>query len=782
MNRPAIARHRDSDQSEQPLVQHLQETARLCADSAQKIDAKEAGRLLGLLHDFGKYSTEFQEYLTNKQKGEQIVDHSTAGAQLLWRNLNGYGKESCLISQMLALCLVSHHGGLIDCLSPDGSENSFQKRISKEDAKTHLQECLAQADKEIAEALPWPDEAAAQRFLRSFWPCIAPAIKIKEPARLRQFRLGMITRFLWSCLIDADRISSADFAYPANVKLRRSGPVDWQTAIERLEAKTFPAGNDSVNAIRQAVSEQCRKRAEDPQGIYTLTVPTGGGKTFASMRYALHHAKAHQLDRIIYIIPFTSIIEQNADEIRKVIEQPDDERPWVLEHHSSLEPEKRSQRMELATENWDAPIIFTTMVQFLEALFGGGTRSGRRMHNLAKAVLIFDEIQSLPVKCAHLFCNAVQFLADQAGSTAVLCTATQPVLHELRCPDKGQLVLAENHRLIDPSLTPPLLNRVRIKNQVRPQGWTAGELADLALQQLADKGNCLVVVNTKTWARNLYERCAGQTEYAAHLSTNLCPAHRKTILDAVKERLAARQPVLCISTQLIEAGVDVDFNAVIRFLAGLDSIAQAAGRCNRNGKLEQAEVLIVNPQTENISQLEDMMEGRNISRRIFAETAEADLLQPDVMTRYFKYYFHNRAGIMSYPLTAQQAKRRDTLLNLLSDNPLNGRHEKGAVMLQQSFKAAGKAFAAIDAPTQAVLVPYEEGKNIISELCAADDANRTWKLLRQAQQYSVNVFPHVWQKLLDCGAVRPVREDEDIYFLDEHYYSPEFGLSVEAKA
>lgn len=718
MHRTAIARRRDSDQAEQPLVQHLQETARLCADSTQKIGTEEAGRLLGLLHDFGKYSTEFQEYLTaNKQRGK--VDHATAGAQLLWQHLNGYGKESCLISQMLALCLVSHHGGLIDCLSPDGSENSFQNRIRKDDAETHLQECLARADKEIAEALPWPDEAAAQRFLRSFWPCVAPAIKIKEPARLRQFRLGMITRFLWSCLIDADRISSADFAYPANVKLRRSGPVDWQTAIERLEAKTFPAGNDSVNAIRQAVSEQCRKRAEDPQGIYTLTVPTGGGKTFASMRYALHHAKAHQLDRIIYIIPFTSIIEQNADEIRKVIEQPDDERPWVLEHHSSLEPEKRSKRMELATENWDAPIIFTTMVQFLEALFGGGTRSGRRMHNLAKAVLIFDEIQSLPVKCAHLFCNAVQFLADQAGSTAVLCTATQPVLHELRCPDKGQLVLAENHRLIDPALTAPLLNRVR------PQGWTAEELAELALQQLADKGNCLVVVNTKTWARNLYERCAGRTEYAAHLSTNLCSAHRKKNLDAVKERLAATQPVLCISTQLIEAGVDVDFNAVIRFLAGLDSIAQAAGRCNRNGKLEQAEVLVVNPQTENISQLEDMLEGRNISRRIFAETAEADLLQSDVMTRYFKYYFHNRASIMSYPLNAQQAKRTDTLLNLLSDNPLNGGYEKGSTMLQQSFKAAGKAFAAIDAPTQAVLVPYEEGKNIISELCAADDASRT---------------------------------------------------------
>ena len=190
----------------------------------------------------------------------------------------------------------------------------------------------------------------------------------------------------------------------------------------------------------------------------------------------------------------------------------------------------------------------------------------------------------------------------------------------------------------------------------------------------------------------------------------------------------------------------------------------------------------MNPQTENINQLEDMLEGRNISRRIFAETAEADLLQPDVMTRYFKYYFHNRASIMSYPLTAQQAERTDTLLNLLSDNPLNSGYEKGSTMLQQSFKTAGRAFAAIDAPTQAVLVPYGEGKNIISELRSTDDPSRTWELLRQAQQYSVNVFPHVWKKLLTGGAVRPVREDEDIYCLDERHYSPEYGLSVEANA
>lgn len=784
-----IARLCACSQTEQSVCEHLQEAAELCEKFAKKIDAEYAGRLIGLLHDFGKYSNEFQAYLRGNEAKRGDVDHSTAGAQWIWQHCGKYGERGCLIGQMLAVCLASHHGGLLDCLKLDG-KNGFHERISKDDGKTHLGECLTQADKKILEQL-FDDGKEIKVFLNKFWPKVFSLIgSEKESKLLKQFRLGLFTRFLFSCLIDADRISSADFEHRENKRLRSAEQINWDIAIKRLEAKQFQVRNEKVDAIRREISDQCRKRADDEQGIYTLSVPTGGGKTFASMRFALHHAKTHQLDRIIYIIPFTSIIEQNADEIRKALEQESDELPWVLEHHSNLireriteqeEQDEQSRYYDLATENWDSPIIFTTMVQFLETLFGGGTRSARRMHNLAKAVLIFDEIQTLPVKCFHLFCNAVQFLADHARTTAVLCTATQPLLNKLPYSEKGQLVIPEGHELVD-NMTAIFdqLKRVQIKNFVRKQGWSDGEIAELALKQIAENGNCLVIVNTKSWARKLYELCTASTDHQQvfHLSTNLCPAHRKKILTEVRQRLDAKLPTLCISTQLIEAGVDVDFNSVIRFLAGLDSIAQAAGRCNRNGNLQHGEVFVVNPQEESINRLEDIKIGRDKALRIFCEKQEDDLLNPETMSLYFKYYLHERAKDMCYPLDKKQIDRDDTLLNLLGDNHLNNNWHENTLLLQQPFKAAGRIFQAIDAPTQSVLVPHDdEGKRIIGELCASYHAAEVYKLLRKAQQYSINIFPDVWRRLQAAGAIYPAHEDLEIYCLHEQYYSENFGLS-----
>ena len=263
-----------------------------------------------------------------------------------------------------------------------------------------------------------------------------------------------------------------------------------------------------------------------------------------------------------------------------------------------------------------------------------------------------------------------------------------------------------------------------------------------------------------------------------HLSTSLCPAHRKKILNTVRQRLDEDLPVLCISTQLIEAGVDIDFNSVIRFLAGLDSIAQAAGRCNRNGNLPTAQVFVVNPKEEKIDMLPDIKEGRDKALRVFSEKKDAELLNPEVMDLYFSYYFYERASLMAYPLTEKQAGRSDTLLSLLSDNHLNiGRTQP--LQLRQSFKVAGKAFKAINAPTQAVIVPYGEGREIIAKLCAEFEPSKAYQLLKQAQKYSVNVFPNVWRKLNEAQAVSSVQEGEEIYCLDERYYSNNFGLFIE---
>uniref|UniRef100_UPI0040566EAE CRISPR-associated helicase Cas3' n=1 Tax=Candidatus Electrothrix sp. TaxID=2170559 RepID=UPI0040566EAE len=795
-NKNYIAHRRSTDQTKQTVAEHLLEVAAICGRLAGKAGTPEAGCLLGLLHDLGKYSTDFQEYIKSATgmlnpdidneyvdakalKGK--IDHSTAGAQWIWQRFNEYGPQGKLVGQILAVCLASHHGGLLDCLKVDG-KNGFQKRIAKEDTKTNLQECLQVGDNEVLKQL---EEFSGKRFLENFWAHLVKIVapEKKESPVMQQFRLGLFTRFLFSCLIDADRINSADFEDPAKAEARSTGAVDWQLAIERMEAKnaSFTIRNE-IDTIRRAISEQCRKRAEDEQRIYTLTVPTGGGKTFASMRYALHHAKKHKLEHIIYIIPFTSIIEQNAEEIRKVLEQESDPFPWVLEHHSSLEPEELDWRTKLITENWDAPVIFTTMVQFLEVLFGGGTRGARRMHTLANSVLIFDEIQSLPVNCVHLFCNALQFLVDHTGSTAVLCTATQPLLDDLRHRDKGQLDIPAGHELVeDVAETFRQLKRVEVNNQVRTPGWSEEEITELALEELEEKGNCLVVVNTKKWAQQLYERCADELEKGKifHLSTSLCPAHRKEILAEVRKRLDNGLPVLCISTQLIEAGVDVDFNSVIRFLAGLDSIAQAAGRCNRNGNLPTAEVIVVNPEEEQIDMLEDIKIGRDKALRIFSEAKDSDLLNPEMMSQYFRYYFYDRADIMSYPLNEKQAGRTDTLLSLLSDNQLNTGRTANSIMLQQSFQTAGRAFKAIDAPTQAVIVPYGRGKEIIADLCADYEPSKAYDLLQQAQQYSVNVFPNVWRKLKEAQAVYPVQPGEEIYCLYEQHYNEDFGLSTE---
>ncbi len=799
MKKEFIAHYRSDDNKIQTVYEHLEGVSSISRKLAEKLELPEAGILLGLLHDLGKYSQTFQTYIKSgtgmlnpdiddaymdarEFKGK--IDHSTAGAQWVWQRFNNYGPKGKLVGQILGVCLSSHHGGMLDCLRVDGT-NGFLKRIGKDEQNTHLQECLEMGDNKILNKL---EAIASEDFLKTFLSKIITIVapEKKEHNRLKHFRLGFFTRFLFSCLIDADRIDSADFENPDIAKMRQKGVIDWQTAIDRLEntLSNFKVKN-RVDELRNKISCQCLKRACDPQSIYTLTVPTGGGKTFTSMRYALNHAKAHKLDHIIYIIPYTSIIDQNARVIRKVLERDGDKYPWVLEHHSNLEPEQQTWHSKLCAENWDSPVIFTTMVKFLEVMFGGGTRDVRRLHNLANSIIIFDEIQNLPVNCVHLFCNGLQFLVDHAKTTAVLCTATQPLLDGVN-RDYGAITIPPGNELAGDTARPfKELKRVKVEDLTRPRGWNEEEIADLSLKQMRKKGNCLVIMNTKAWARRLYEKCEPQIDKGAtlYLSTNLCPAHRKKILQNIQERLKKKLPVLCISTQLMEAGVDVDFNSVVRSLAGLDSIAQAAGRCNRNGNLKTSQVYVVNPSEEAIDLLEDIKIGRDKAKRILAEGEHEDFLNPSAMNRYFSYYFYERAEHMKYCLTAKQAGRQDTLLNLLSDNPRNiGREknpQKAALSLQQSFKTAAKAFRAIDAPTQAVIVQYEEGKNIVAGLCADLEPGKAYNLLKKAQKYSVNLFPNVWRKLKEVDAVYPVQKGEEIYYLDERHYSTEFGVSIE---
>ena len=800
MKKRIIAHVRSSDSQEQTLEQHLSEVSDIAGKLASKIGMKETGQLLGLMHDFGKYSEQFQTYIQSATgllnpdldddyvdsialKGK--VDHSSAGAQWVWDRFKGSG-QGRLCGQILSLCIASHHSGLIDCLKPEGA-HGFMDRMQKAEDKTHFQECSKKVDKDILKtAEQLADKPLIKIMLDQMRCFLGDHNGLKMSSKIKAFYLGFWTRLLFSCLIDADRINSADFENPHFSDERRNSSIQWKVAIERFENfinNIKP--QEKIDFIRRDIADHCKLLSDQKQGIYSLTVPTGGGKTYSSLRFALHHARKHHLERIIYVIPYTSIIEQNAEAIRKVIERDEDDRPWVLEHHSNLEPELQTWRSKLVSENWDAPIIFTTMVQFLETLFSGGTRGVRRLHQLSNSVVIFDEIQTLPINCTHLFCNAINFLSSYAGMTAVLCTATQPLLDKLKTPEKGQLHLPPENELVN-DITKLFmdLKRVDILNRIKTGGWSADEIVQLMLQEYIEKGSCLVIVNTKTWAQKLFQLSIPHIEKDGlfHLSTNQCAAHRKDLFKTIKDRLDRGLPVLCISTQLIEAGVDIDFPCVIRFLAGLDSIAQAAGRCNRNGRSSTATVHVINPDQENINTLKDIKEGIEITRRVINESKDGDLLTPDKMQQYFNYYFYARAEDMSYTLSAKDIGRSDNLLNLLSDNKLNPGLDIRGLCLRQSFMTAGRAFKAIDAPTQSVIVPFGEGKQIIVDLCAVAkefNAAKYYKLLKNAQKFSVNVFPNIWEKLLKHPAIHEIQEGEGIYYLDERFYSEDFGLSTE---
>jgi len=770
---------------------------------------------MGLLHDAGKYSKTFQDYIgsavgqINPDAEEYVdakglkgkIDHSTSGAQYIWRMLQDKTDiEWQLARQIMTLSIVSHHSGLIDCLSPVG-EDVFMKRMEKPDNRTHFDEVFAKSDEAIKESIRRclaSDAIGAD--LKSFLERLSTLIPM-----IGAFNLGMLTRFLFSALIDADRLDSAHFENPKAKAIRFNNEgVDWNALIVKLDQHLakFEQRNH-VDAIRADVSTHCANFSAREKGLFSLTVPAGGGKTLASLRFALSHAEKHKMDRIIYVIPYTSIIDQNAAVVRKVLEDKSNPGKIVLEHHSNLTPENDTWQSKILSENWDAPIVYTTAVQFLETLFAAGTRGARRLHQLANAVIVFDEIQTIPIRTIHIFNNAINFLVRQCGSTVVFCTATQPILDKVD-KDKGAASLS-NHPEMMPDVSGLFkdLCRVKVTDERKNGGWQDYEIACRVIRELWESGSVLIIVNTKAAAQSIYKLCkeklaTGNPAQVFHLSTSMCPAHRMVVLEEIKTCLDPDnpKPVICVSTQLIEAGVDIDFGCVIRYMAGLDSIAQAAGRCNRNGLRDKpGKVLIINSVNENLDKLTDIRIAKEKAERVLGEFTkdpdkfDHDLIGPKTMELYYKYYFFDRANEMAYPITSKKIGRDGDLLSLLSLNDLSVQSYKRAngkspaFLLRQSFKSAAEAFAAIDAPTEGVIVPYgKEGERIIADLCGAFDVKKQYDLLKKAQRYSVNVFPNIFRKLLDNQCIHEVQEGSGIMYLESQYYSAEFGLSVEQVA
>jgi CRISPR-associated endonuclease/helicase Cas3 len=776
------------DGREQPTRQHLQECAEYAYNIGKKFAASETCRTTALFHDMGKISSEFVEYLKHsymneklgkKPKGKGSVVHSTQGAKFLYESQSGSGINdliAALVREISAICIANHHGSLMDGISPCGDTPFRDRLIRENDDLHHYAEIIKAAENEYSFISSMSD---------TFKRCESELREFTETCKVNNlnvaFMLHLLTKSVFSCLVDADRYNAYCFEINKKPEIKIQLPP-WEDYAQRLEQKisSFLADSD-INIIRRDISEKCLCAANQPKGVYRLDVPTGGGKTLSSLRFALSHAKIHGAEHVIYVIPYLSVLEQTAKDIKEALQfQPADD--FILEHHSNLivsENQDEAQAYRLLTDRWDSPITITTMVQFLESIYSSKSSALRKFHNMANAVFIFDEVQSLPLKCTYLFNEAVNYLHYCAGCSILLCTATQPPLNEAERP----IYLSKPSALIsDISESFHNLKRTHIEDKSISGGYSTDMLQRFVLSKFNEEGNCLVILNTKKDAAKLYcvlERyiqANSQTQIELiHLSTAMCPAHRLNTIKTIKSK--KQKNILCISTQLIEAGVDISFGCVIRAIAGLDSIAQAAGRCNRNGEDPNGKnVYIVNIAEENLSMLPDIKCGADITYRILAEHT-SDLLSPAVIKRYYKEYFYKQKSQMSYPV-----KESGNLYDLLSTNQkgIGAFQNSGGTKppaLRQAFQTAGELFSVIERRTTSVLVPYTDGAKLAEDYRKAN-IKRKNALLRQIGRYSVSLYPYQIEKLDELRALTLI--DNEILTLDGRYYSDKLGVIFDA--
>ncbi len=704
------------------------------AGFAEAFGAAEYGRLLGLWHDLGKYSQEFRAYLYRENGLEASletlpgkVDHSTAGAQHAVRQ---FGNE---LGRLLAYCIAGHHGGLPDAEASQSTGTSLRQRLAKQVPST---------------------SAAPSALLERPAPTM-PRLNLGAREQEAAFRLSVFCRMIFSCLVDADFLATERFMRPDKSAERRHEPpalAELQPVLDtHLDELQHQAPVTPVNCWRQAVLEACRQAADEPPGLFSLTVPTGGGKTLSSMAFALRHAVQHDMRRVIYAIPFTSIIEQNAEVFRKALSAagPD----VVLEHHCNMDPDQETRFGRLSAENWDAPIVVTTNVQFYESLFANKPSRCRKLHRIARSIIVLDEAQSLPVELLRPTLAMLEELCRNYGCTVVLCTATQPAVTHREDFSIGlrgvREIVADVPQLF------AALRRVEVVQE--------SELKDDALiERLLQKENerSLCIVNTRKHAACLFEmlneKGSDGHDGFFHLSAQMCPAHRTDVLNKIRTRLDAQSPQPCrvISTQLIEAGVDIDFPVVFRAMAGLDSILQAAGRCNREGKLDRGRLYLLETEGGTFPEVHRAAQAtREVAR------THADLTSLEAINAFFKLHFWQRK--------AEWDKRKIMQAFSLSN-----------VGLHAQFRKVAGEYKLIRDEQVGVIVPYgKKSQQLITALKnMRDPPGRGFA--RGLQAYSVGLRDRQLRKLIENAAVT---QYHDQYWVveNEHAYDQNLGLRLE---
>ncbi len=722
-----------------PLTDHLQDTASRAERFATAFGSAEWGGLGGLWHDLGKFSDAFQAYLSKSAGSGDVthesemtgrVDHSTAGAQ--------HAAQLGPAGRLLSYCIAGHHAGLPDNV---GGESGLSARLEK------TIEPIDAAPAEILgrrlPPLPW------------LWP--------RRPG----FALAFYTRMLFSCLVDADFLDTERFMNLARAGRRPDDPPSCAMLLERLDRhlaeKRRNAADTPVNRRRAEVLALCREKASEAPGFFSLNVPTGGGKTLSSLAFGLSHAAAHGLRRVVYAIPFTSIIEQTTDVFREAL---GDLRGEVLEHHGNLDsddPARQSDRLRLAAENFDATLIVTTNVQLFESLFASRPSRCRKLHRLAKSVIILDEAQTLPPRLLAPTLAALEELVKNYGATVVLCTATQPAVEKR---DRFPIGLEGATPIID---DPVSLHRTLRRTSVELLGRLENpELVD----RLRGERQVLCVVNSRRHASDLFALLDDPD--VLHLSASMCAAHRAEVVAEIRRRLRAGEPCRVVSTQVIEAGVDVDFPAVYRAAAGLDSIAQAAGRCNREGVLMTEDgqprlgrVFVFDYDAKAFPTDPSISRAADCFRQV-APDHLSDLLSPQAVEHYFRLHYWQQGGDdgQGWDRGAEQQSIMDCFAP-------DKKH-----LLHAQFRTAAEAYRLIDDAQVRLLVPHgERGRALIRELEGLPDPPEPWQLRafdRKAQRYVVGVYEQGLRRLLQNSAL--LERHGRYYVGNDEAYDGKVGL------
>lgn len=793
---------------EESVAEHTKKTVFLCNEKGKRCGLSQVMLLCGIYHDTGKNKQKYDNYLHNdkaiRQKLRGTIAHASTGAKyfydMYYDNFIENSKSIKYMIEMISYAIAAHHG-LFDCVNIEHID-IFLKKLDKVD--DYNEACNnAKQDYLNEYELDKIFKNAANEFnivwdkMRELFNILKPKIMSKNDKNVKEmlfecrfFLFSCLQRLILSILIDSDWEATSDFMENINTlskqskfdkkeifkKAKENFEVYMQNKQQSIHISQIT--DKKILAARNFLQNECRQFAKYPAGIYCLPIPTGGGKTLSSLCYALEYCKKNiKTERIIYVSPYISITEQNAQVFRDAIGMDE----WVLEHHSSVIRNEKTENEDYRSNwtlkydmNWEEPFICTTFVQFMNTLFSDKSESIRRMHRLVNSVVIIDEVQSMPLKCIHTFNYMINFLNVVCNTNIVLCTATQPTLEETKCPicySKPKYMIRNVAKWFYK------FERVKINIPRMDQKYTFESLGNEIVEQITKYHSILVVLNTKSAVKKLYDILKKQNVYVEYLTTNLCAEHRSDKIKSIKEILAKKQKnIIVISTNLIEAGVDISFECVYRSMAGLDSLAQTAGRCNRNGEVEFGVVHLIMLEGENTGNMVELEQNIRIMKNIlyqYNDSGKSDsLLMPKWMDIYYKNVYCNASDKMNFPI-----ERIDTnIIELLSKGflPKEKKH-----FMNQAYKTAGQAYRVIDDDSFGVIVPYKKGIDIIELIQETSNIAKIKDYIRLAQRYTVNVRGSQLKKI--DRLIQPVSDRiPDLYMVAiSSAYNNDYGIVSE---